>query len=70
MTLLDDLITLDSRGIDLVAAAASSSADTLISRGMDPDRAAQLATAAEVFFAPVRNRRAQTACVDAARDRG
>ncbi len=70
MTLLDDLITLDSRGIDLVAAAASSSAETLISRGMDPDRAVQLTTAAEVFFAPVRNRRAQTACVDAARDRG
>ena len=37
MTLLDDLITLDSCGIDLVAAAASSSAETLISRGMDPD---------------------------------
>ena len=68
MTLVDALIAQDRAGIAIVADAASASVDELVARGMDPDRAEQLCGAAAVFFGPVRNRKAQAACVAAARE--
>ena len=68
MTLIDALIHHDRNGIAIIADAAESSVDALVDRGMERDRAEQLMGAAEVYFGQVRNRRAQDACVAAARE--
>ena len=65
---IDALVTADRNGIAIIADAAGASVDALVARGLDQDRAEHLVDAAGVFYGRVRNRKAQAACVAAARD--